>query len=309
MSFALGIDAGGTETRWALADASGAIVAEGRSRGFSALQVREIERPLVVAVLEELARAVLPIGSPRNVHAGLTGFGGDSEALKNVIAMPFGLAPAAVSVGSDIETTFLDLFAPGEGYVVYAGTGSVAAFVDATGVLHRVGGRGVIIDDAGGGFWIGREALRHVWRAEEDEPGSWRSSALGTELFAAIGGPDFAHTRRYVYEGSRGDVGMLALAVARAADRDEIARTILRSAGTELARLARVMVRRYGPRPVALTGRAATLHPLIAAAMRESLPPGTTLELRECRGHHAAAHLALRAAGGRLHLAAGVSDG
>jgi N-acetylglucosamine kinase-like BadF-type ATPase len=293
--FALGIDAGGTETRWALADTSGAIVAEGRARGFSALQVRELERPFVVAVLGELAQAVLAIGRPSHVHAGLTGFGGDSEALKALVAAPFGLAVGAVTVGSDIETTFLDLFAPGEGYVVYAGTGSVAAFVDADGVLHRVGGRGVIIDDAGGGFWIGREALRHVWRGEEEQAGSWRSSALASELFAMIGGPDFAETRRYVYEGTRGDVGMLALAVARAADRDEVARAILRSAGTELARLARVMICRHGPRPVALTGRAATLHPLIAAAMSESLPAGTRLDLRPSQGHHAAAHLALRA--------------
>jgi glucosamine kinase len=298
-SHALGIDAGGTETRWALADSSGGIAGEGAAPGFSALQVRELERPLVAAALLELARAVVEIGRPERIHAGLTGFGGESDTLKALIAAPFGLAPDAVTVGSDIETTFLDLFAPGEGYVVYAGTGSVAAFVDENGVLDRVGGRGVIVDDAGGGFWIGREALRHAWRGEEEHPGSWRSSPLATELFAAMGGPDFSATRRYVYEGTRGDVGRLALAVARAADRDEAARAILRSAGTELARLARVMIGRYGPRPVALTGRAASLHPLIFEAMGESLPPGTRIDLRSCRGHHAAAHLALRAAGWR----------
>ena len=35
----LGIDAGGTQTRWALADAAGAIVAEGAVDGMSATQM------------------------------------------------------------------------------------------------------------------------------------------------------------------------------------------------------------------------------------------------------------------------------
>lgn len=35
----LGIDAGGTQTRWALADAAGAIVAEGSVGGMSATQM------------------------------------------------------------------------------------------------------------------------------------------------------------------------------------------------------------------------------------------------------------------------------
>jgi N-acetylglucosamine kinase-like BadF-type ATPase len=287
VKLALGIDAGGTETRWALVEPGGRIVGEGQLRGFSALQVRGLERESVAATLTEMARAVLAIGRPERAHAGLTGFGGDSDVLKALIASPLGLPPSAVTVGSDIETAFLDLFAPGEGYVVYAGTGSVAAFVDENRVLHRVGGRGVIIDDAGGGYWIAREALREVWRDEEERPGTWRSSALASELFAAMGGADYADTRRYVYEGTRGDVGRLALAVASAADRDAKARAILSSAGTELARLARIMIEQHGPRPVALTGRAAGLHPLIEEAMRAALPgaqAGTSPEPWALRG-------------------------
>ena len=298
MRFALGIDAGGTQTRWALVDSAGEIAGEGAVGGFSAVQARGAERPSVVAILEELARSVLEVGKPARVHAGLTGFGGDGDTLRALIAAPLGVDPAAVTIGSDIETLYLDMFAPDAGYVVYAGTGSVAAFIDASGELHRVGGRGVTVDDAGSGFWIGRAALRKVWRAEEENPGSSRSSALAAELFALVGGPDWADTRRYVYEGSRGDVGRLALAVARSADRDEDAREILRMSGRELARLARIMSGRFGPRPVAVTGRAAALHPLIMETMRSLLPADMKLELRPCRGHHAAAHLALRAASG-----------
>lgn len=295
---ALGIDAGGTETRWALAKPPGEIVAEGRVPGFSAFELHGPGRAGVARILAELAEAVRPCGRPIRVHAGLTGFGADCVDLLSLIAEPLGLPVEAVTLGSDIETAYLDLFAPGQGYVVYAGTGSVAAFIDATGELHRAGGRGTIIDDGGGGFWIAREALRHIWRAEDEAPGSWKGSPMATEMFKLVGGSDWPLTRRHVYGGSRGEVGRLALAVAAAADRDPVAHGILDAAGSELARLARAMIGRYGPRPVVLSGRAATLHPVIAEAMHAGLPVGTLFVLRPVSGHHAAARLALGAATG-----------
>ena len=157
-SLGLGIDAGGTQTRWALAAGRGEIVAEGAVRGMSALQVGKGNH--VREAMAELAAAVFAHGRPSRVHAGITGFGENIEALRGLIAAPFALSSGAVTLASDMEIAYLDLFAPGEGYMVYAGTGSVAAFVDSQGVLRRAGGRGVVVDDGGSGFWIAREAMR-----------------------------------------------------------------------------------------------------------------------------------------------------
>jgi N-acetylglucosamine kinase-like BadF-type ATPase len=289
----LGIDAGGSQTRWALAAAPGTIVAEGAVRGMSALQLHD--GGALGEALSELASAALTHGRPTSVCAGFTGVGRDVDTLRALVGEPLDLAPEAITIKSDIEIAYLDIFAPGEGYVVYAGTGSVVAFIDESGVLHRAGGRGVAIDDGGGGYWIGREALRHVWRMDDESPGSWSDSPLAIALFEQIGGSGWDRTRVYVYEGDRGDVGRLALAVAKAAGEDPVARNILAAAGCELARLALAMARRHGARPVALTGRAARLHPLIVESMTSSLPPATPLELRVSSGHHAAARLALRA--------------
>ena len=156
---ALGIDAGGTETRWALAGPGGVFVAEGAVGGFSAVEAQGPGQARVARLLVELAQAVLAHGRPLRVHAGLTGLGTAGQGFARLIAEPLGLPPEAVTLGSDIETAYLDLFAPGEGYLVYAGTGSVAAFLDIAGTLHRAGGRGVIIDDGGGGFWIALSSL------------------------------------------------------------------------------------------------------------------------------------------------------
>lgn len=288
----LGIDAGGTRTRWALA-ADGAILAEGEQAGLSALQMGSDDgRAKVQAGFAALAAAVLAHGRPQAVRAGLTGFGGDGAQLRQWLAAPLGLPVESVMLSSDIEIAYLASFAPGEGYLVYAGTGSIGAWIDADGAFHRAGGRGVILDDGGGGFWIAREALRHIWRNEDEEPGRWRASPMAQAVFAQIGGDDWALSRQFMYGQERGEVGRLALAVAASAQADPVAAAILTEAGRELARLARALTARFGVRPVVLAGRAATLHPLIVNTMRAELPDALSLTQTTAPAHHAAARLA-----------------
>ena len=293
----LGIDAGGTLTRWALARANGDIVAEGQVGGLSALQLASpAGRQAVFHSFSVLCRDVLAAGRPVRVRAGLTGFGGDGVQLGAWLAQLLALEPDAVSLCNDIEIAYLDGFPPGpgaaRGYLVYAGTGSIAAWLDDDGVLQRAGGRGVVLDDGGGGFWIARAALRHIWRLEDEAPGSWRTSAMARAVFEHIGGSDWAHSRHFIYGQERGEIGKLALTVAATADQDGAALAILQEAGRELARLALAMRRRYGARAVLLAGRAATLHPAIAAAMQAALPADVVLQQRNVRPQCAAARLA-----------------
>ncbi|WP_226936158.1 BadF/BadG/BcrA/BcrD ATPase family protein [Janthinobacterium sp. GW458P] len=296
----LGIDAGGTQTRWALATADGIIVADGAVEGLSALQMSsEAGRAAVHATFATLCKQVLAIGQPRAVVAGLTGFGGDDVVLAQTLAALLALDAADVSLGNDIEIAYRDSFEPGEGYLVYAGTGSIAAWIDAEGVFHRAGGRGVLLDDGGGGYWIAREALRHIWRREDEAPGSWQGSPMAGAVFAQLGGSDWSLSRAFMYGQDRGAIGRLALAVAASADADPLALDILQRAGQELARLALALTARHGPRPVVLAGRAAQLHPAIAAAMRAVLPVSLQMEQKVARSHEAAAKVAARAAGQR----------
>ncbi|WP_058049140.1 N-acetylglucosamine kinase [Janthinobacterium sp. Ant5-2-1] len=293
----LGIDAGGTQTRWALANTDGVIVADGAVEGLSALQMSsDVGRAAVHATFAKLSQAVLAVGQPRAVVAGLTGFGGDDVALAHMLADLLALDAGDVRLGNDIDIAYRDSFEPGEGYLVYAGTGSIAAWIDADGVFHRAGGRGVLLDDGGGGYWIAREALRHVWRREDEAPGSWQASPMAEAVFAQLGGSDWSLSRAFMYGQDRGAIGRLALAVAASADADPLALDILQRAGKELARLALALVSRHGSRPVVLAGRAAQLHPAIAAAMRAALPVSLTMEQKIARPHEAAARIAVKAA-------------
>ena len=295
--YSLGIDAGGTQTRWALALADGVIAAEGVLPGLSGAQMhRAAGRDSVHATLAQLAAAVRVHGQVVAVRAGLTGFGGDGDAaasqLREWLSELIGVTPGAVAISSDIEIAYLASFAPGEGYLVYAGTGSIGAWIDADGQFQRAGGRGVLLDDGGGGYWIAREALRHIWRAEDERPGAWQASPMAHAVFEHIGGSDWSISRQFMHSNERGAIGKLALAVAAAADQDPAAASILQAAGAELARLAQALVTRFGARPVALSGRAASLHPIIFAAMRAALPSDISLTHRASAPHHAAARIA-----------------
>ena len=48
------------------------------------------------------------------------------------------------------------------GYLLIAGTGSVAMARDRKGTLHKVGGWGRLLGDEGSGYWIGLQALKYV---------------------------------------------------------------------------------------------------------------------------------------------------
>ncbi len=184
------------------------------------------------------------------------------------------LGAARVSAMSDTTLAFRCAFAPGEGILVYAGTGSAAAHVATDGGLTLVGGKGVVIDDAGGGHWIATRGLRSLLRREDAAPGSAWGTPLGEAFARAVGGADWPSVRQAVYGSERGAIGRLALAVAEAATAgDGPALAILEAAGRELAGFARAMEARLGARlPVALAGGAARLHPIIFQGFAEALP-------------------------------------
>jgi glucosamine kinase len=295
----LGIDAGGTASRWALANERGEIVAHGQVAGMTALQVNtDAGRATLQKTLTELVQAArlatANLGVIEQVQAGFTGFDPSNPALTKLLAAILQLPAPQIHITNDIEVAYLDVFQAGEGYLVYAGTGSIAAYIDPSGSFHRAGGRGSIVDDGGSGYWIAREALRHIWRTEDEAPGSWQNSPMAKAVLAHIGSDDWQVSRSFITQSSRGEMGKLALAVASVADYDPLALNILQQAGQELARLANALCGRFGDKPVALAGRVQELHPAIALSMQAHLNSQQPLQLRTNLAHMGAAKMAIK---------------
>lgn len=271
MTAFLGIDVGGTAARWVAIDQSGAVLARGSAPGATGHLFAGSSRAAFEASVAAIAAGfpARPVGA---VHAGITGLGprahADAEA---IIAAAF--ATTRVTVADDMQLAYRAVFAPGEGHLVSAGTGSIGLHLSAAGDTIRVGGRGILIDDGGSGSWIALTALDRLYRVIDAHGAPAGAERLAEALFAAIGGAGWDDVRSFVYAGDRGRIGTLATAVAAAAAAaDPLAVGVLLDATTELARLGRALVARAGPRPLAFVGGVLELDPAMKPTLMAAFP-------------------------------------
>ena len=119
----------------------------------------------------------------------------------------------------------------------------------------RAGGWGFAISDEGSGHWIGREAVSAVLRARDQQ----HETALAPLLLEAWKLDDMDALIQRANATPPPEFPRLLRVVLRAADAgDAVARDLLIRAGTELASLAAIVLRRLAPAspyvPVAITG-------------------------------------------------------
>jgi len=294
----LGIDVGGTATRWQLNNDLGECLAEGFCPSLTGVMHNEHQRRYTQEIILNLVEEANRYAQPTHVVAGITGYGGRATASNDdafYLSLSKALPQARLLLVSDVLMSYFCVFEPGEGYLAYAGTGSMSAFVDAQFVLHRAGGRGFVIDDAGSGFWMAKEALRRIWQARDTYPDAHLHSPLADALYNAMGGSDWGHTRDYIYTRQRGDIGRLAIHLASFVDSDPLAHEVVADAGHELARLEQAQITRHGLRPIAVGGGAAHIHPLYFQTFVAALPAQANIRLVKLQTQHHAARLASQA--------------
>lgn len=297
MTTFLGIDIGGTGSRWALVDTGGNERARGSAAGATGHLFADAPRAQFADTIAEIAEGVFGHGVVF-VNAGITGLGSAASApARDLIAAALQIDGSAIRVQDDVELGYRVLFAPGAGHLVAAGTGSVGVHIAADGEMVRVGGRGLLIDDAGSGTWIALRALDRIYRDIDTNGAPTHTGALAASVFDMIGGGDWDTVRSYVYGNDRGRIGELARAVACAADAgDPEAVAILARAGEELARLARALIARCGAAPVAVTGRVPDLSPVLRESLEKALGTDAEVRFEQIDQALGAARLALAAA-------------
>lgn len=181
----IGVDAGGSRTRVAVADALGETIASAEREG-AAVKPGEIERSASIiagAVRDALITLDPSLGTPRALCAGVAGAGRESERRALTEALLEEALADDVLVVTDAEIALADAFGDDSGIVLIAGTGSIAYGRGPAGLLERVGGWGPAIGDEGGGLWIARRALSVVTAATDGrEP---ETSLIGAILTAA----------------------------------------------------------------------------------------------------------------------------
>ena len=232
----LGIDAGATATKWLVLDETGATFS-GKSQAMDG----HIYRPESEIRIKEVLADIADMAAQTAAHevtaicAGFTGLahsGADQEALKALFNRYF--PKAKVSLMSDIELAYRAHLQPGEGILLYAGTGSVAMHITEDQRVICIGGWGYLLGDEGAGYWIGREAIRHTLMTLENGT----SNALSTAIAEALGASNWGEMRTAIYGQDRSIVAALTPTVRNCAlEGDQSAIEILAHAAGELAEL------------------------------------------------------------------------
>ena len=238
----LGVDAGGTDCRAVLVH-GGQIVARRRLGPLNvALHPNALDR--LVTLIRETGAAAAGLG--------LAGVRTPADA-DRIAAELRARTGVPVAVGDDTEAALAGAFRGGHGVVVIAGTGSGALGRNAEGRTARVGGHGFLLGDEGGGYWIGREAVRAALRAAD---GTGPPTALAAAVRSAFGDLTAAVQEVHARPTDRRLLAGLVPAVTALVEQraDPEAARILAEAADHLVDLAEAVQARLGPLPVAMAG-------------------------------------------------------
>jgi len=304
----LGVDGGGTKTRFALIDADGRLLGEAELGttyhphvGLDG--VRAILAEGVTAVLGTAGRTLADIG---HAFFGLPAYGEDSRATALLQACPAAiLGHDRYTCDNDMVCGWAGSLGCADGINIVAGTGSIG-YGRRGDAAARAGGWGEAFSDEGSAYWIAMRGLNAYSRMSDGRLPRGPLHAILNAHFQLDNDLDIC---AHVYGGNsyaRGDLAQLSRQVAEAARAgDGVAATIFRDAGHELAGICDALrlalhFEAGETVPVSHSGGAFNADELLLAPLREALAAASTdFDLRPPlhAPHYGAALYAARLAG------------
>ncbi len=283
MALFLGIDGGGTSTRALLCDERGRVLGLGSGGVANHLHAGwdGAALSLRTAVSAAWTAAGLAPALCDAVFLGMAATASD-EARRHwrEIAQQLALAatPAAIGVDHDIRIALAGGLAGRPGIALIAGTGSSCYGRTAAGATWQAGGWGSILDDGGGGYWLGLRAVGAAIRAQD---GRGPATALHDRVLARLLVSNLREIVTRLHDGTlvRHEMARLAEDVlACAAGGDAAAQELLARGAGELAAMVRAVAGKLFPAAApevvfaGSTATAPTFAPVIAAAIVREVP-------------------------------------
>ncbi|MET0924602.1 MAG: BadF/BadG/BcrA/BcrD ATPase family protein [Xanthobacteraceae bacterium] len=232
----LGVDGGGTKTRFVLVDRDGNLLASQQGPGSYHL---EIGMDGLRAVLAEglaalFGQAGIDGGAIAHAFFGIPAYGEDSVAQPLLDAMPEPLlGHRRYRCGNDMVCAWAGSLGGEDGINVVAGTGSIG-YGERRGKSARAGGWGEVFGDEGSAYWIAVQGLNIFTRMSD---GRLPKGPLHAAFRASFGlSADLDLCAKVLNEHTRGSIAAMSELVTRAArDGDPSAVHIFDDAARELA--------------------------------------------------------------------------
>lgn len=239
----LGIDGGGTKSRLAAADAGGEVLGRyvGKTTNIASAPI-EVVKQNIEELMEQffVESAVL-----RQECGGICIGSAGIDAPENVRTMEQIFRELGyncpVLVVNDAEIILWAEMEQAPGIVVISGTGSVSYGKNKAGETARCGGWGHLIDDAGSGYWIGKEIIRRAMRSYDGREKETKILEYLTEHFKVKHPYDIIPI---VYSASyrKPDIAALTLIGVKAAqEEDQVAREIMQEAAEGLVEMVQAL--------------------------------------------------------------------
>ena len=275
----LGVDGGGTKTRFALIDQHGSLLAEAQLGTTYHPQVGLDGVRVVLArgIGEILDAASVSAADISHAFFGMPAYGEDSSMASCLCALPGSiLGHDRYTCDNDMVCGWAGSLGCADGINIVAGTGSIG-YGRRKGRGARAGGWGEAFSDEGSAYWIAIQGLNKYSRMSDGRLPKGPLYAMFNEALRLQSDLDIC---THVYgEGasSRGELAQLSQVVARAAQAgDAEAVGIFAQAGEELARIALAIrtALRFEPEEVALvsgSGGAFNTGDLLLTPFREAL--------------------------------------
>lgn len=275
----LGVDGGGTKTRFALIDGEGRMLAEAE-RGTTYhphVGLEGVGAVLADGLNDVLAAAGCSPADIRYAFFGLPAFGEDSQATAFLQTCPATiLGHDRYLCDNDMVCGWAGSLACEDGINIVAGTGSIG-YGQRHGVTARAGGWGEAFSDEGSAYWIAMRGLNAYSRMSDGRLARGPLHAILNAHFQLDNDLDIC---AHVYGGNayaRGELAQLSHQVAEAARAgDKVAEDIYRDAGNELAGICDALRRSLGFEPdetvpVSYSGGAFNAGEFLLAPFQEAL--------------------------------------
>lgn len=234
----LGVDGGGTKTRFLLIDETGSMLAshlEGPAY-YPEIGLDGLRDMLARGITHTLRQGQVRTEDLSYAFLGLPAYGEDGKLLPALDAAPLEALPhRRYRCDNDMVCGWAGALAGGDGINIVSGTGSIA-YGEYAGRSARAGGWGELFGDEGSSYWLAREGLRLFSRMSDGrEPRGplyehvRRHFGLQSDLdlCAAIYGKDIAQRSQFAQ--------LSKVVTAAAGDGDQAAIGLFESAARELA--------------------------------------------------------------------------
>ncbi|MGL4109717.1 N-acetylglucosamine kinase [Clostridium sp. LP20] len=280
--FYIGVDGGGTKTRFSLMDEEENIVAtvEKGTCHFNQVGFDGLENLLNEGLKELLLKANVKQRDVKRGCLGLAGYGKVKSAIPKIEGIVDRVFKGIeVLLFNDVHIAHAGALAGIDGIVIIAGTGSIGYSLK-NGENKRVGGWGYTIGDEGSAYWIGKKAIEYFSKQADGRVAKGRLYDVFREKLELEDDYDLIKYVNEKIKADRGEVARFARICSKAAiDGDINAIDIFNQAGKELSLLINVLAKDFGDNKVVASyiGGVFNSEELILKPLRENIDKGIEL--------------------------------